>query len=184
MVSLFAVMKPRGMRTFGSFLSAAMVMNLAACAAVSGSPNPPFDQSKYTVTSSPLNSSATDLEALINATGELMRKRLRGQLLSGIDARYLGFGGDVVADKSRFEFGNNILILSSSLASGLTTSSGVEANYAALVALLSGGGAQADSNFLFNQTSLALVSTMDSQRAIVLAEIRAAMGAMPRVPGA
>lgn len=77
--------------------------------------------------------------------------------------------------KSRFDFGKNMLVLSSSIASALTPAAGVKANYAAFSALLTGGGAQVDSNFLYNQTSQALVSTMDEQRAVVLADIRNSM---------
>jgi len=162
-------------RFFRPIVVVGVVVISTSCATLSGAPTAPFDQSKYTSTDSPLSLTPEDLDLLINAPDEPTRNRLLRRLFSDIDVRYLDFAGGVVAGKNRFEFGKNILTLSSSIASSLTASAGVKANYAAFSALLSGGGAQVDSNFLFNQTSLALVSTMDAQRAIVLAEVRTSM---------
>ncbi len=162
-------------RVFRPIAIVGVVVISTSCATLSGAPTAPFDQSKYTSTASPLSLTPDDLQLLIDATDEPTRNRLLRRILSDIDVRYLDFAGGVVSGKNRFEFGKNILTLSSSIASSLTDSAGVKSNYAALSALLSGGGAQVDSNFLFNQTSLALVSTMDAQRAIVLAEVRTSM---------
>lgn len=148
---------------------------VTSCATISGAPLAPFNESTFAGGKSPLSLSSTELKNLIDAADEPTRNQLLRRLLSDIDVRYLDFADGVVAGKNRFEFGKNILTLSSSVASSLTASAGVKANYAGLSALLSGGGAQVDSNFLFNQTSLALISTMDEQRAMVLAEIRTSM---------
>lgn len=148
---------------------------LAACATVRGAPRAPFDESTFAGSASPLSLTATDLSNLINAADEPTRNRLLRRLLSDMDVRYLAFSDGVTSGKSRFEFGKNLLTLSASVASSLTPSAGVKANYAALTTLLNGGGAQVDSNFLFSQTSLALVSTMDERRAVILGEIRTSM---------
>ncbi|MDH5833397.1 hypothetical protein [Luteimonas kalidii] len=152
------------------------IVMMGGCTTLQGAPAPPFDQATFASDESPLMLSADELKSLLNAADESTRNSLLRRLLSDIDVRYLDFAGDVVAGRNRFEFGKNILILSSSVASSLAESAGVKANYAALSTLLSGGGAQVDSTFLYNQTSLALVSTMDAQRAIVLGEIRSSMG--------
>lgn len=156
--------------------AATAIVLLASCATFQGAPKPPFDQSKFLGDASPLTLTPEQLDELIHAVDESSRNRLLRQLLSDIDLRYLDFSSGVVASRNRFEFSKNLLMLSSSVASSLTESAGVKANYAALSTLLSGGGAQLDSNFLFSQTSLALVSTMDAQRAVVLAQIRTSMG--------
>lgn len=160
----------------GRTLTMAALVALAGCNTLQGAPKPPFNQATFAGGDSPLTLTPDELRELINATDESKRNSLLRRLLSDIDVRYLDFAGGVVAGKNRFEFGKNILTLSSSVASSLTESAGVKANYAALSTLLSGGGAQVDSNFLYSQTSLALVSTMDAQRAIVLGEIRTSMG--------
>jgi hypothetical protein len=164
------------LKSLGHCVTLALLVLLAGCSTLRGAPTAPFSQATFAGDRSPLTLTADELTQLINATDESTRNSLLRRLLSDIDVRYLDFAGSVVSGKNRFEFGKNMLVLTSSVASSLTESAGVKANYAALSTLLSGGGAQVDSNFLFSQTSLALVSTMDAQRAIVLGEIRTSMG--------
>lgn len=154
---------------------AATLTVLAACASVRGAQSAPFDERAFSQPSSPLSLSETELKELLNSTDEARRNTLLRQLLSDIDVRYLTFANSVVAGKSRFDFGKDLLVLTAGIASGLTASAGVKANYAALSTLVTGGAAAVDGNLLFNQTSLALVSTMDEQRALVLVDIRRSM---------
>lgn len=152
-----------------------LLAGLSGCATWKGAPKAPFDEDSFTGTDSPISLTPVDLQELLDTQDEGRRNALLRRTLADIDVRYLAFSGEVVQGKSRFDFGKNMLVLSSSIASALTPSAGVKANYAAFSALLTGGGAQVDSNFLYNQTSQALVSTMDAQRAVVLADIRRSM---------
>lgn len=157
------------------FLAALSLVGLSGCATWKGAPQAPFDEDSFTGANSRISLTPSELQDLLDTQDEARRNALLRRTLADIDVRYLAFSGEVVQGKSRFDFGKNIMVLSSSIASGLTPSAGVKANYAAFSALLTGGAAQVDSNFLYNQTSLALVSTMDARRAAVLADIRLSM---------
>jgi hypothetical protein len=167
---------PRFAIRYTLVLAAAILFGgLSGCATWKGAPQAPFNEDSFTGAKSPISLTPEDLQELLNTEDEGRRNALLRRTLADMDVRYLAFASEVVQGKSRFDFGKNMLVLSSSIASSLTPSAGVKANYAALSALLTGGGAQVDSNFLYNQTSLALVSMMDAQRAVVLADIRHSM---------
>lgn len=173
--TIFTAVRCRAFIIVRSAVILGAAIAVTGCATLRGAPTAPFKEEAYVGKDSPLSLTETQLQELIDAKDEATRNSLLRRLLSDIDLRYLRFASGVVDGKNRFEFGKSILTLAASVASSLTPSAGVKANYAGLTALIAGGGAAVDSTFLFNQTSLALVSTMDEQRAAVLAEIRTSM---------
>jgi len=156
--------------------AACLVLALAGCVTVSGRSQSPFERELDDKESRALlQVTAAEIGELRDASDASARNRLLRKLLTDIDVAYLAFASEVIASRGRLDAGAGLLTTTANIASSLTGSAGVKANYAALTTLLTGGRAQVDAHFLYNQTSLALVAAMDEQRASTLADIRRGM---------
>lgn len=163
--------------------TAAMLL-LAACATVQQAPKPPFDLDGSDSLTHKIRLTPEDIQSLLDATTLADRNRLLRRLIADIDLGYLGFAQALAGTKNHMGAVASLLGLGAGVASSLTASAGVKANYSSLGTLLTGTTAVVDNNYLFGQTTSALVSAMDDQRALVQVEIRRSMSqSLEEYPG-
>ena len=161
-----------------------MSLMLGACATPMQAPSPPFNMSGADSLIQEIRLTPVDVRALLDATHVEDRNRLLRRLIADIDGHYLEFSQAIASSDVKMGAITGLLGMGAGVASSLTGSAGVKANYSALGTLLTGGSAVFDSNFLHGQTTSALVSAMDDQRAAVQLEIRRSMSqAIEEYPG-
>jgi len=117
----------------------------------------------------------TEFNNLVEAKSDLDRNAAISKMLGIIDVRYNEFRHNVVANRKHLGAATGVLELGSTIAGGLTDSLRIKDRYLAFSALLQGGEAVYDQNYLFEQTLSALTIQMDASRKARLAEIRARM---------
>ncbi len=131
-----------------------------------GAPDSFVRTSLYEDDGAPLNVSEADIATLVDpATTQDERNRLMDKITASIDVRYLDFRHSIMANRKHFSAATGVLGTLSNIASTLTDSSSVKTNYAQLGLLIGGFKTQVDSTYLFDQTVLAIVHQMDSDRA-------------------
>ena len=86
------------------------------------------------------------------------------QLMALADMRYEQYKTDLVNGRRGTRAGSGALTLFSDVAATLTNSVGVKNNYIALSALIDGGEAVFDNEYLFDKTIDSLISRMDADR--------------------
>lgn len=152
-----------------------LMLLFAGCALTRGAAPSPFDESLYRGKSAPLGMDSQHIEDLLDADGEADRNAAMRRILLLTDLLYLEFSADFLANRKHFGAATNGLGLLADVAGTLTDSVGVKTNYSALGALLTGSTGIVDSTYLFDHAILAMIETMDEQRANVLIEIRESM---------
>jgi hypothetical protein len=150
------------------------LLGLTACATFRGAPAPLFDYQRLEQATA--FQPDTLAEELANAGSVPERNAAIRKLLAASDFRYLDFRHDLVANRKHSLAAANGLLLAIDVASTLTESAGVKANYIALSSLVHGGENVFDKEYLFDRTLDALVTQMDANRKSKLVEITVAMG--------
>ncbi len=144
---------------------------LSACTMMRGAPDEIIDKRYFDNKNSPLALSAAHVEALVYPQTIEIRDAMLIRCLSLVDLRYSDFRHSVVANRKHYAAGVDVLQLAAGIAATLTESVAAKTNYAQLSVLLTGSSAVIDSNYLFGQAMLALVSQMDGDRAAIFSDI-------------
>lgn len=138
-----------------------------------GGPKPLFDP--QLVESKEFADPPSLFKELVQASDPKQRNKAISTLLALADVRYTRFRQNLIANKQHSDAATGMLLLAMNIAGGMTASAGVKDNYLAGSALIHGGNALYDKDYLFDQTLPALVAQMDANRKTKLLEIRTAM---------
>lgn len=92
-----------------------------------------------------------------------------------LDEQYDRFIRQLYQNRTRADLGTSLLQLFLGVAGTLTDSTGVQKNYAAGSALISGADSSIDKNVFMDKTISALISSMDAQRGRALERLRTGM---------
>lgn len=146
----------------------------SGCATLEGEPENLFPAKL--VDSTTFIDPTTAFNTLANPGSAGERNRTLRKLLALSDIRYAEFRSGLVADRRHSRAAGSLVTLAADVAATLTESVGVKDNYIALSALIQGGDAIYDEEYLFAKTLDALVAQMDANRKQKLLGIYDAMG--------
>jgi hypothetical protein len=156
-----------------SKMMAALVLTLAmlmsACSTMRGSPKPLLSRGQINGTT--IVDAQAQMVILTNPPTLEARNEALLKLLSLADMRYAQYRIDLVNNRRGTRAGAGGLTLLADVAATLTNSVGVKDNYIALSALIDGGEAVFDKEYLFDKTIDSLIARMDADRKAELASI-------------
>ena len=109
------------------------------------------------------------------ATIEEQRNAYLSREVIQIDEQYDRFVRTLYQNRTRTDLGTALLQLFLGVAGTLTDSTGVQKNYAAGSALITGGNVAIDKNVFLDKTVSAIISSMEAQRGRMLVRLRAGM---------
>lgn len=144
---------------------------LGGCTMMSGAPTPIIKAADLDRPDSAFAFSDRHVAELLATTQVDRRNALLTHCIGLVDLRYGDFRHSLVANRKHFNAGTDFLAMLTGVASTLTESVAAKTNYAQLGVLLTGSRGLVDSNYLFGQTKLALVSQMDADRATRMSRI-------------
>lgn len=146
-----------------------LVLAAAGCSTMRGAPKPLVSRSQ--INGGDIVSAKEQVDILI-APGSLeARNEALLKLMSLADMRYMQYKVDLVNNRRGTRAGSGGLTLLSDIAATLTDSVGVKNNYIALSALIDGGEAVFDKEYLFDKTIDSLIARMDADRKAKKVEI-------------
>lgn len=146
-----------------------LVLLASGCSTMRGSPKPLVTRSQ--INGSEIIDAKAEITSLATPCSIDERNASLLKLMSLADLRYAQYRIDLVNNRRSARAGTGTLMLMADVAATLTKSIGVKDNYIALSALLNGGEAVFDKEYLFDKTIDALIARMDADRKAKQAEI-------------
>lgn len=152
----------------------ALAFAQSGCATLRGAPAPVIE--KQAIDQMAAQNAQSAYEALGASKTAEERNTAALKLLAISDITYLRFKTGLIANRRNVGAASNAITLAADIAATLTDSVGVKDNYIALSALMQGGEAIYDKEYLFEKTLDALITQMDANRKKKLADVYRAMG--------
>ncbi len=135
---------------------------VSGCTTFRGAPKPLLD--RKTINGDGFVNAETELATLTTTQNTQQRDISTRKLMALADVRYMQFRNEIVANRKNTRSISNALQLGIDIAATLTDAVGVKDNYIALSALINGGEAIYEKEYLFDRTLEALVAQMDANR--------------------
>ena len=146
---------------------------LTGCTTVrnGGAPEPAFNFEQDLKDLETLFAPAANIAKIGANPDQTARNNFIDGRLALYNIRYLRFVRDLGVDKQHLDAATDALLLGINLSSAATSAIHAKTNLALVAAGVTGGKVTIDKHFYFDKTIPALVSTMNAQRKLVLAEI-------------
>lgn len=150
------------------------VLFASGCSTMRGAPKPLVTRSQ--INGSEIVDAEAEIRTLAAPGTPATRNASLLKLMSLADLRYQQYRLDLINNRRSARAGAGGVNLLADVAATLTTSVGVKDNYIALSALINGGEAVFDREYLFDKTVDALIVRMDADRKAKQAEIYGHLG--------
>jgi hypothetical protein len=179
--------------TVAYVLGLACALLSSGCATFNGAGKSVLDQygdvpDGHTADAAPLAPSSSGGQAKIPSLHELLTHGLEGspsieakrnaymsREIIEIDEQYDAFVRNMYQNRTRSDLATTMLNLFFGIAGTLTNSTGVQKNYAAASALVTGANVAVDKNVFLDKTVSAIISSMEAQRGRALVRLRTGM---------